>query len=414
MCGGLLGPFEASKENLGVSHLLFADGIILLSKVDSVACEAILEVLEKFCVKSGQKISSEKSRIYFSPNVNERLEEEVCDNLGIWETHDIGKYLGFPLRHRWVARNPYKFIVEKVMSKLVGWKTKYLSFAGWTVLIKFVMSAIPNYVMQGVALPVHICEKLDKVNRDFLWGSTSEKKRMHMLFGNRTDSIMWKYSKDGEFSTNSAYQLANEDDMAENQFQGQWLWKLDGLPKIISFLWLCVHGSIPMKSVLAVRGINCGKGGGGGVIRDCHGGWVKGFSRPIGHTTSVMAEWWALRDGLMLTIQLGIHQLEVELDAKVIGEILNSANYPNRSYATLMCDFRSLMARFKHIRVGHVFREANRCVDLLAKRGCSMLENFVMFDTSPFEDLNVLLDADMNGLYYYRHVANTLVFVASL
>ncbi|KAK7817050.1 putative ribonuclease h protein [Quercus suber] len=79
------------------------------------------------------------------------------------------------------------------------------------------------------------------------------------LFGNRIDSIMWKYSKDGDFSTNSAYLLANEDSVTENQFQGQWLWKLDVLPKIISFLWLCVHGSVPVKSVLAGRGINCSK-----------------------------------------------------------------------------------------------------------------------------------------------------------
>ena len=67
------------------------------------------------------------------------------------------------------------------MSKLAGWKAKYLSFAGWMVLIKSVMSDIPNYVMQGVALPIHVCEKLDKINQDFLWGSISEKKRMHMV-----------------------------------------------------------------------------------------------------------------------------------------------------------------------------------------------------------------------------------------
>ena len=72
----------------------------------------------------------EKSHVYFSPNGSENLKEEVCDKLGIRVTHDIGKYLGFPFRHRGVARNPYKFIVEKVMSKLVGWKAKYLSFAG--------------------------------------------------------------------------------------------------------------------------------------------------------------------------------------------------------------------------------------------------------------------------------------------
>ena len=38
-----------------------------------------------------------------------------------------------------------------VMKKLAGWKTKFMSFARRVVLVKFVMSAIPNYVMQGVA-----------------------------------------------------------------------------------------------------------------------------------------------------------------------------------------------------------------------------------------------------------------------
>ena len=90
--------------------------------------------------------------------------------MGLRVTQDIGKYLGFPLRHREVACNPYKFIVEKVMSKLAGWKAKYLSFPGQIVLIKSVMSVVPNYVMQGVALPVHVCDKLDRINRDFFMG----------------------------------------------------------------------------------------------------------------------------------------------------------------------------------------------------------------------------------------------------
>ncbi|XP_030936237.1 uncharacterized protein LOC115961384 [Quercus lobata] len=224
---GVWTPLKASKDNLGFSHL-FADDIILFGKVEPVACEAILEVLGKFCAELDQKVNLEKSCVYFSPNVSESLKEEICDKLGIQEMHDIGKYPGFPLRHRGAARNPYKFIVEKVMCKLAGWKAKYLSIAERTVLLKSVMFAIPNYVMQGVALPVHVYDKLGKINRDFLWDSTS-------------------------------------------------------------------------------------KAGGGGVIRDCHGVWVKGYSRSIGYTTSVFVEWWALRDGLILAIQLGINQLEVEL-----------------------------------------------------------------------------------------------------
>ena len=49
------------------------------------------------------------------------------------------------------------------------------------MLIKSVMSAIPNHVMQGAVIPVNVCKKLDKINRDFLWGSTNEKRKMHMV-----------------------------------------------------------------------------------------------------------------------------------------------------------------------------------------------------------------------------------------
>ena len=48
------------------------------------------------------------------------------------------------------------------MNKLARWKTKFLSFAGRSVLVKSIMAAIPNYVMQGRVLLVHLCEKLDK------------------------------------------------------------------------------------------------------------------------------------------------------------------------------------------------------------------------------------------------------------
>ena len=50
----------------------------------------------------------------------------------------------------------YNFVVDKVMHKLSGWKAKFLSYAGRAVLIQSVMSAIPNHIMQGVALPIFV------------------------------------------------------------------------------------------------------------------------------------------------------------------------------------------------------------------------------------------------------------------
>ena len=44
---------------------------------------------------------------------------------------------------------------------------------------------------------------------------------------------------------------------------------------------------------------NLGIAGCGGVVRDKHGRWVRGFTRHIGLTTSFVAELWGLRDGIL-------------------------------------------------------------------------------------------------------------------
>ena len=50
---------------------------------------------------------------------------------------------------------------------------------------------------------------------------------------------------------------------------------------------------------------NPGRAGGGGVIRDHNGKWLKGYARSFGSTNNCMAELWALRDGLLLARDMG-------------------------------------------------------------------------------------------------------------
>ena len=68
----------------------------------------------------------------------------------------------------------------------------------------------------------------------------------------------------------------------------------------------------------------------------------------------------------------------------------------------------------KQARVIHVFREANKYTDFLARRGCSMREDFVIFDAPPSVDLVNLLVSDVNGRFDLRLIAMTLASVASL
>lgn len=84
-------PLKASRGNVGISHLFFIDDLILFAKVNNKACEAISNVLQKFCFESRKKISVEKSKIYFSPNVDPTMKERVCDRLGMQATTCLGE-----------------------------------------------------------------------------------------------------------------------------------------------------------------------------------------------------------------------------------------------------------------------------------------------------------------------------------
>ena len=91
-------PLKASCGNIKISHLFFANDVILFAKVNREICEAIVDVMRTFCLEFRQKVSLDKSRIYFSSNVAPELKERVCESLGMLETSNFGKYLGFPLR----------------------------------------------------------------------------------------------------------------------------------------------------------------------------------------------------------------------------------------------------------------------------------------------------------------------------
>lgn len=51
--------------------------------------------------------------------------------------------------------------------------------AGRINLIESVLTSISLYAMQTTILPATLCDELDRLTRRFLWGSTSENRRLH-------------------------------------------------------------------------------------------------------------------------------------------------------------------------------------------------------------------------------------------
>ena len=140
---------------------------MLFAKANRKNCVAIKDVLDSFCEISGQKISGEKSCVFFSPNVDQNTRIELGEVLGFKSTPSLGKYLGFPIIHKG-SQQDFGFILDHIQSKLAGWKANLLSPAGKVVLTQSITSTIPNYVMQCTTLPPKILQGIDKLNRNFI------------------------------------------------------------------------------------------------------------------------------------------------------------------------------------------------------------------------------------------------------
>lgn len=65
--------------------------------------------------------------------------------------------------------------------KLAGWKANSLSFAGRVTLAQASLSSIPGYILQATHIPISVCKAAEKICRDFIWGTTADKRKCHLV-----------------------------------------------------------------------------------------------------------------------------------------------------------------------------------------------------------------------------------------
>ncbi|EOY24339.1 RNA-directed DNA polymerase (Reverse transcriptase), Polynucleotidyl transferase, Ribonuclease H fold-like protein [Theobroma cacao] len=130
---------------------------------------------------SGEKVNVHKSSFYYSANVSKECIENLRNISGLSYSTNLGNYLGVPLFHGRKRITSFKFLEDKVRSKLSGWKAFSLSFAGILTLVKSVLSTIPYYVMQIVSIPLDSCKRMERYCQNFLWGGDADHKRIHLI-----------------------------------------------------------------------------------------------------------------------------------------------------------------------------------------------------------------------------------------
>ena len=178
-------PFKLRGGETEISHLLFADDIILFGEANQNTLTTMKIVLENFFSISGQKANDSKSMVYFSPNTPIEMKDEFEQELNIMSTHDLGIYLGFPLCHRKPSKGKLSFIIDKMTSKLASWKAKSLTKAGRLILINSTLHAIPRYFMHVINFPKYIIKKLDAICGNFFWSGGGGKSKIPWIAWNK-------------------------------------------------------------------------------------------------------------------------------------------------------------------------------------------------------------------------------------
>ncbi|KAL4333466.1 hypothetical protein GQ457_07G012960 [Hibiscus cannabinus] len=106
----------------------------------------------------------------------------------------------------------------------------------------------------------------------------------------------------------------------------------------------------------------------GGVFRDNQGKWLFGFTRFVGRCETLLAELWAIHDGLLHAWELGYRCVEVESDCLDAVKIA-MARSKTLDRSALVCSIHRLLSNDWCVVVTHVDRGCNGVADALARRG---------------------------------------------
>ena len=63
----------------------------------------------------------------------------------------------------------------------VRWKRLYLSKGGKVTLVKSILSSLPTYFLSILSILGKIANRMEKLQRDFLWSSMSGDSKLHQV-----------------------------------------------------------------------------------------------------------------------------------------------------------------------------------------------------------------------------------------
>ena len=161
----VMGRREAGAS---VSHMLFADDTLFFCEDNRDQLVFWKWVVISFEVVSCLKINMQKSEIIPVGEVEDV--DKATAVFGCKVENLLTTYLGLPLGAPHNLCKVWDVVEERFKRKSATWKKQYLSKGGCLTLMKSTLSNLPIYFMSLFVIPRKVRLRLEKIQREFLWG----------------------------------------------------------------------------------------------------------------------------------------------------------------------------------------------------------------------------------------------------
>lgn len=158
--------YHPNCKEVGISHLAFADDLMLFSRGDTRSVEILMEALKQFEEASGLTVSIEKSKIFHTGCPRDRF-----DFTGLTKGTLPVRYLGIPLDAQRLKVAYFSPLIQAISNHIDAWKGCTLSYAGRLELLRAIVQGVVGFWLQHFPLPTCVINHIVSICRKFLWGN---------------------------------------------------------------------------------------------------------------------------------------------------------------------------------------------------------------------------------------------------
>lgn len=146
---------------------------------DQLKC--LTNSLDIFCRALGQMVSKDKSVLFYSSSVSERISWLLANWALFSLENNLRRYLGVLILYNRVSKITYQTVVDRVLEKVRSWHARNLSFARRITLVQSILTSIPMYTMQSTRIPRANLNQIQRIYRRFLLRVTKESNRRNLV-----------------------------------------------------------------------------------------------------------------------------------------------------------------------------------------------------------------------------------------